>query len=162
MLWSICVHSYPVHVYFSRLWPLSLPTQSRPPEMKRASHIFTSEEFDMERCVVWSCFFSCLFPSQLRSHIAKNGLHQQTKKGSFIWHIEFLRVRVFTCNTTRSSQGFFYLPQVRGDKPWCLWKPRAFHNDALLNVVTAFQSPWQHTGSVTEPFVAAESYFRLS
>lgn len=56
-------------------------------------------------------------------------------------------VYVFTCNITRSSQGFFYLPQVRGDKPWCLWKPRTFTN-AALNVVTASQSPWHHTGSL--------------
>lgn len=45
------------------------------------------------------------------------------------------------------------------DKAWCLWKPRAFHNTALLNMVAVSQSPWQCTGSVTELLVEQNLIF---
>lgn len=76
---------------------------------KKADHpkwkglcIFTSEEFDMECCLVWSCFLCRLLPSRLYmeilQHYSKNDLSQQTKRGLYLtcFHI-FQRLRTCVC-----------------------------------------------------------------
>lgn len=125
------------------------------PKWKGLPRIFTSEEFDMECCLVWSCCLCCLFLSLLCTDFTKDDLRQQTKRRLYLtrW------VSVCVCVIIQSSQGLFHLRQAWYDKGLCLQKPRAFHNKALLNVVAVSQSPWHCTGSLTETFVGQNLIF---
>lgn len=123
------------------------------PKWKGPPCIVTSEEFDMECCLVWSCCLCCLFPESSVHWYHKEWPQSTNKKKKRLYLTLFMNVII------QSSQGLFHLLRAWYDKAWCLWKPRAFRNTALLNMVAVSQSPWHGTGSVTEPFVGQNLIF---